>query len=253
MDKRITVVPTWAAIAVITAVVAICLFLPPLELFHGIRDQLGYEIYQWNEWKRFLEGEKRQREWRRAREQAYEKRDRWLREPVRGHVSEAALDSAFLEVASIPYQFAGAGLWRYRDGRVLHRRCREDRYPSTDLDAGASMTGEERAVLLDVLNMIVKDGLFDQTDERDLYVVDGGELRFRFAIGNRHGQFRLVNAEPPHLEKFLFKVHELRQLTYSAHAASACPPEESWIRSAPSASHAPRPTVPVETEPAWDG
>ncbi len=243
MHGRHTVVPIPIVIAILLALASFYLFLPPHRAYVQIRDYM----WQKRESKRMAEGRKRRQESRKLKEKEARERLERLRAPVRGYVDSALVDSAFFELVAIVSRESRAMLWRYKDGNALHRKCRGDREDtSTDSSLGFEMMDEERTLLLDIMNIIIRDGLVDQKDERE-FAYDGGELTFKFVFGTNNGQFRLINMfDPPHLESFLFKVNELKDLTSNSHPKSECPP---WVYIPRKQTHhttVPRPTIPVE-------
>lgn len=71
-----------------------------------------------------------------------------------------------------------------------------------------ALTAEQTALYRDVINLIVRDELWNQADAH-VEAVDGGELSFDFEVSGRKGRFKLVNSSPAHLRPFLTKANLL--------------------------------------------
>ena len=134
-------------------------------------------------------------------------RQAYLNQRVIGYVSDKAVRSAAFRMASMEYFGGHQREWKYSDGSVVYReRPGMPDTPATSVTI--QLEENQRLLLADVLNLVVQQELWNQSDLQQL-AADGGEQIYEFSVGDHSGQFKVINTEAPHLDVFQHKCWKL--------------------------------------------
>jgi hypothetical protein len=152
----------------------------------------------------------RYEKWHRAEPQRLEaKQQARLNQQVRGYVSDDAMRHATFRMTSESYWIGYLNEWEYAGGSTVYREQRGMRgIPVTEKTIQLDET--QRSLLADVLNLVAKQKLWNQSD-LEVPMTDGGVLAYKFSVGDHRGQFKLINANPPHIDIFRHKCWMLMQ------------------------------------------
>jgi hypothetical protein len=159
----------------------------------------------------------RYEEWRHTRPQRLEaKRQAYLNQKVRGRVSDADAQSAVFRTTYVAYCGNVRQEWEYKAGVLTYRAWNE-----RDVlvhNVSVSPDDLQRSLLLDILNLVVKQQLWRQSDVFPAQVtLDGGAKGYEFTVGGKTGRFKVVNSSPEHLDLFEFKCGKLLGALREAH------------------------------------
>ena len=99
--------------------------------------------------------------------------------------------------------------WEYADDSAIYRE--RPGMPGTPVASAAIQLDEnQRLLLADILNLVVKQELWNQSDLQQL-ADDGGEQTYEFSVSDHSGQFKVINIESPHLDVFCHKCWKLME------------------------------------------
>ena len=138
-----------------------------------------------------------------------EKRETRLDQPVRGYVSDQKIQQAAFRYTAVDYFGGHLKEWEYDKGVMIYRE--RPGMPGTPVDStSVQLDRQEKELLADVFNLVVKQKLWNQTDQQ-IDAEDGGEVDITFSVAGHQGQFKLINTHPPRLEQLLFKCYRITE------------------------------------------
>lgn len=139
----------------------------------------------------------------------------YLNQTVRGYATEEDVAQGSLRVTTVEYFGGHLREVQYTQGKLVYRE--RPGMPGTALqEMLVEITDLREELLLDIFNLIAKQRLWNQGDELPPSpVCDGGEVEYRFTVAGHPGQFKVVNADPRHLELFRHKCWKLIELCSS--------------------------------------
>jgi len=137
------------------------------------------------------------------------KRQEHLNQQVSGYLEDDAMRSAAFRMISVEYFGGYLREWEYADGSVVYRE--RPGMPGTPVASVPIQLDEnQRLLFADVLNLVVKQELWNQSDLQQL-AADGGEQTYEFSVSGHSGQFKVINIDPPHLDIFRHKCWKLME------------------------------------------
>jgi len=141
-----------------------------------------------------------------------ETRQRDLTERVRGFVDAKDVDAAMLAVTTVEYFGGFRTRFEVQGGQATITRSSQMEGAVKKPPATYTLTPADLENWTDIVNLIVRDKLWEQGDVKTSGVADGGETHYEFKVGAHQGKFRLINSSPEHLYVLANKVANLRNL-----------------------------------------
>jgi len=132
-----------------------------------------------------------------------------LNQRVHGYISDRAAGFATFRMTSMEYFGGYLREWEYADGSAVYRE--RPGMPGTPVASVTIPLDEnQRLLFADILNLVVKQELWNQPDLQQL-AADGGEQTYDFFVSGHSGHFKVINIEPPHLDIFHHKCWRLME------------------------------------------
>ena len=132
-------------------------------------------------------------------------------------------DAAF-RMTTMDYFGGDQKEWEYSDGSAIYREHSsiEDR---TVESPKITLTEYQRTLLSEIMQLVVKQELWNQPDAEDNDVLDGGDVCYEFDVGTQSGKFKLINIHPFDLEDF---EHKCTKMMNSLQAATKEEIQTGW-------------------------
>lgn len=144
-----------------------------------------------------------------------QKRERDVAGAIQGFADQKTVDQATFSMTTVEYFGGATTRTEIKNGKVTITRTGVmlgGDQPPPKTEKTYTLAASDQQAWANLINVIVRDKLWDQGDVKTSGVADGGEVRYEFKVGEHEGKFTLVNSSPEHLYVFTQKAAYLTNL-----------------------------------------